>query len=222
MAKDVIIIVGSVYHLYRNPTCCIKPLIMCRLRLVIDCGKNKDLFFSLFLFFVHFCFNSLGPKPIAAIESIKSKICLPPLPTRSAKKLWRAKGWNKMSKLWNYNLREVSTSFGIHKGRCFNDLCVWRRDCVCLTMDVCNARSWPGAILSGQVLCSHILNSLWLMDEKNMTMCGEERECCVVNPSEKEIIWRWRLQWKLWWKKSFFHLFFQMFFFIFIFLALHW
>lgn len=133
------------------------------------------LFFSFSLFLVHFWFSSMGPKPIAAMESIKSEICLPPLPARSTEKLRRANGWNKMKKLWNYILRELSTSFGIHQGRLFNDLCVWGRCCLCLTMDACNARSWPGTIRSGQVLCSHVFYSPWLMDVK-MWKIVERRE----------------------------------------------
>lgn len=107
MAGDVIIILGSAHHLNRNHTCCIKHrpgachsprnarAWTCK-RLLKQ--QRPVIIFSLSLFFHFlfslfiFCFSIMGPKPIAAMESIKTEICLPPLPARSTEKLRRANG----------------------------------------------------------------------------------------------------------------------------------
>lgn len=166
MAGDVIIILGSAHHLNRNHTCCIKhyrPSACHSPRNVHASAaqttkmRNKktcDIFFNLFFSFPPFlvrCWcNSMGPKPMAAMESIKSQICYLREAQKSYDTLMAGTKWRNMKKLWNYILRELSTSFGICQGRLFfNDLCVWGCYCLCLTMDACNARSWPGAIRSG-------------------------------------------------------------------------
>lgn len=91
--RDVIITLGLTYHLHRNPTCCIKHYHPGARRLSPPnvhastsnrqkqrCATRPVTFFFFSLSFFHFlllliisCFSSVGPKPIAAMGSIKKR-----------------------------------------------------------------------------------------------------------------------------------------------------